>query len=89
MTSRSASMPKVSPRHRVVVGISGASGAIYGVRLLQLLADRPDVESHLIVSRAGAMTINAETDSRRWPMWFTPRAMWGQRLPRVRFEPRA
>lgn len=49
-------------RHRVVVGISGASGAIYGVRLLELLAGRPEIESHLIISRAGAMTINAETD---------------------------
>lgn len=62
VTSQSEAQLKASPRHRVVVGISGASGAIYGVRLLQLLADRPDVESHLIVSRAGAMTINAETD---------------------------
>lgn len=33
---------------RLIIGISGASGAIYGVRLLQVLRDVPDVETHLI-----------------------------------------
>ena len=47
---------------RVVVGITGASGAIYGIRMLQLLAARPDVESHVVVSRAGALTIQQETE---------------------------
>ncbi|MBK5222456.1 MAG: UbiX family flavin prenyltransferase [Acidimicrobiia bacterium] len=47
---------------RVVVGISGASGAIYGIRLLRQLADLPGVESHLVMSRAAMMTIAAETD---------------------------
>jgi 4-hydroxy-3-polyprenylbenzoate decarboxylase len=40
---------------RLIVGISGASGIIYGVRLLQLL-QQTDIETHLIVSRAGEMT---------------------------------
>ena len=44
--------PMPAPR-RIVVGISGASGAIYGVRLLQVLRDTPGVESHLVVSSAG------------------------------------
>ena len=38
---------------RIVVGISGASGAIYGIRFLELLRAIPGVESHLIVSDAG------------------------------------
>ena len=41
---------------RIVIGISGASGAVYGVRMLQRLRARPQVETHLIVSRAGEKT---------------------------------
>ena len=47
---------------RLVVGISGASGAIYGVRFLELLRGVPDVEAHLIISDAGRRTIVEETD---------------------------
>jgi len=47
---------------RVVIGISGASGAIYGVRLLEVLAERPDVETYLIVSRAARSVIAHEVD---------------------------
>jgi len=46
---------------RIVVGISGASGAIYGVRLLERLAKQDGVETHLIVSRAGEKTLHQET----------------------------
>ncbi len=37
---------------RLIVGISGASGAIYGVRLLQVLRDVTDIETHLVMSQA-------------------------------------
>jgi 4-hydroxy-3-polyprenylbenzoate decarboxylase len=47
---------------RIVVGISGATGAIYGIRLLQVLRDLPDVETHLIITPAGRATIQLETD---------------------------
>lgn len=46
---------------RLLVGISGASGAIYGVRLLHLLREA-GIETHLIVSRAARMTLSYETD---------------------------
>ena len=49
---------------RIVVGMTGASGAIYGVRMLELLRDLPDVETHLILSRAAAMTITHESGLR-------------------------
>jgi 4-hydroxy-3-polyprenylbenzoate decarboxylase len=47
---------------RVVVGITGASGAIYGIRLLEVLREAPDFETHLVISAAGKRTIAAETD---------------------------
>jgi len=46
---------------RLVVGISGASGAIYGARLLELLRPMP-VETHLVVSRSAELTLALETD---------------------------
>ncbi|MFN4087555.1 MAG: UbiX family flavin prenyltransferase [Alphaproteobacteria bacterium] len=48
-------------RPRLVVGISGASGAVYGIRMLQALKGL-GVESHLVVSKAAEMTIAYETD---------------------------
>lgn len=47
---------------RLIVGISGASGAIYGVRLLQVLRNVPDVETHLVLSQAARQTLSLETD---------------------------
>ncbi|PDO87541.1 UbiX family flavin prenyltransferase [Kosakonia pseudosacchari] len=47
---------------RLIVGISGASGAIYGVRLLQVLRDVAEVETHLVMSQAARQTLALETD---------------------------
>ncbi|MEJ9851119.1 flavin prenyltransferase UbiX [Escherichia coli] len=47
---------------RLIVGISGASGAIYGVRLLQVLRDVADVETHLVMSQTARQTLSLETD---------------------------
>ncbi len=46
---------------RVIVGISGASGSIYGLRVLEKLHSRPEVEIHLILTRAGEKTLYLET----------------------------
>jgi 4-hydroxy-3-polyprenylbenzoate decarboxylase len=45
---------------RVIVGISGASGAVYGFRLLEKLKQNPNVETHLILSRSGERTAYLE-----------------------------
>jgi 4-hydroxy-3-polyprenylbenzoate decarboxylase len=45
---------------RLVVGISGATGAIYGIRLLEALSET-DIETHLVVSQAAEKTIHMET----------------------------
>jgi flavin prenyltransferase len=47
---------------RIVIGISGASGAIYGIRLLEVLRELPEVETHLVISAAARQTIALETD---------------------------
>jgi 4-hydroxy-3-polyprenylbenzoate decarboxylase len=47
---------------RLIIGISGASGAIYGIRLLEVLRGVAEVETHLVISGAGRQTIALETD---------------------------
>jgi 4-hydroxy-3-polyprenylbenzoate decarboxylase len=47
---------------RLVVGITGASGSIYGIRLLEILRTTTDIELHLVVSAAGKRTLVEETD---------------------------
>jgi len=47
---------------RIVVGVSGASGSIYGIRLLEQLRKDPGVEIHLVVSASGKRTLVEETD---------------------------
>jgi flavin prenyltransferase len=49
------------PKQRLIVGISGASGVIYGVRILELLR-HTDIETHLVMSKSAEMTLAYETD---------------------------
>ena len=51
----------MSDKKRLIIGISGATGAIYGVRMLEILAKFDDIETHLVMSKAGRMTIQVET----------------------------
>lgn len=53
--------PAAAPR-RVIVAITGATGAVYGVRLLQVLRTVADVETHLLISPAGVMNLQHELD---------------------------
>ena len=46
---------------RIVVGISGSTGAIYGIRFLEVLAKHPDIETHLVMSNPAKQTVVLET----------------------------
>lgn len=49
---------------RIIIGISGASGVVYGIRLLEALRAYSDVETHAVISKAAERTIAEETDFR-------------------------
>ena len=49
-------------KKRIIVGISGASGVIYGIRLLQVLKNDPEIETHLVLTSGGKLNITLETD---------------------------
>lgn len=46
---------------KIIIAISGASGAIYGIRLLEVLEEQ-NIETHLVISNGAALTIKAETE---------------------------
>jgi 4-hydroxy-3-polyprenylbenzoate decarboxylase len=46
----------------LIIGIGGASGAIYGIRLLEVLSKKEGVETHVIISKHGEDTIRHETE---------------------------
>ena len=55
-------MPDVTQRpRRIVIAITGATGAVYGLRLLQLLGALPGIETHLVLSDAAVLTLHQET----------------------------
>jgi 4-hydroxy-3-polyprenylbenzoate decarboxylase len=51
----------MKPNQRLIVAISGASGAIYGIRALEMLK-AAGIETHLVVSKAAGLSLEAETD---------------------------
>ena len=57
-------MAAASPR-RLVIAITGASGAVYGVRLLQVLREVGGIETHLMVSEAGVLNLHHELEMDR------------------------
>lgn len=50
------------PARRLIVAVTGASGACYGLRLLQILRETPGLETHLVISDAGRLTLQHELD---------------------------
>lgn len=52
-------------RQRLVIAITGATGVIYGVRLLQVLHAMPHIETHLMISEAGVLNLHQELDMNR------------------------
>ena len=48
-------------KRKLIVGVSGATCSIYGVRILEILSKVDDVETHLVLTKAGKMTIQVET----------------------------
>lgn len=47
---------------RLIIGMSGASGLIYGIRMLEVLKAAPDIETHLVLTGAARLNISLETD---------------------------
>jgi flavin prenyltransferase len=64
VTSAGAPATAAAPK-RFIVAITGATGAIYGVRLLQVLRAAPGIETHLLVSDAGVLNLHQELDMNR------------------------
>ena len=62
-------------KKRLVIAMTGATGAIYGVRMLQVLGDLPDWETHLVISAAGLVNLKYELDMDRSAL--TSVGMWG------------
>ncbi len=49
-------------KRRIIIGMAGASGVIYGVKILSLLKEMQDIETHLIISESGKRNIEIETE---------------------------
>ncbi|MBN16367.1 MAG: 3-octaprenyl-4-hydroxybenzoate carboxy-lyase [Pelagibacterium sp.] len=52
----------MSAPKRLIIGMSGASGVIYGVRALEMLREIPDLETHLVITPAAILTLGEETE---------------------------
>ena len=55
----------MTTQKRLIIAITGATGAVYGVRLLEILRDMPGIQSHLLLSEAGLLNLHQELDLNR------------------------
>ncbi len=62
---RGEEQPPPAPQRRLIIAITGATGAVYGIRLLQVLRETPGVETHLMLSEAGVLNLHQELDMNR------------------------
>ncbi|HTH44037.1 MAG TPA: UbiX family flavin prenyltransferase [Oxalicibacterium sp.] len=63
--SASASVKATARPRRLIVAITGATGAVYGVRLLRHLRDAGGIETHLLLTEAGVLNLHQELDLNR------------------------
>lgn len=56
----------INPIRKIVIGISGATGICYAIRLLQVLSAAAQVETHLVISQSGLLTLKLEQPD--WPL---------------------
>ena len=55
----------MTPKKRLIIAMTGATGAIYGVRILQVLQQQEEWESHLVISPSGIVNLKHEMDMKR------------------------
>lgn len=65
LTDVAGTQPPLAVPKRLVIAITGATGSIYGIRLLQVLRDMPGIETHLMLSEAGVLNLHQELDMNR------------------------
>ncbi|NOT86299.1 MAG: UbiX family flavin prenyltransferase [Methylococcaceae bacterium] len=56
-------------KKRLIIAMTGATGAVYGVRMLQVLRERPDWETHLVISSSGLVNLKHELDINRTTLY--------------------
>lgn len=56
-------------KNRLIIAITGATGAVYGVRMLQVLREQTEWESHLVISKAGLINLQYEMDMRKTELY--------------------
>ncbi len=59
----------MTPKKRLIIALTGATGAVYGVRMLQVLQPQADWETHLVISDAGVVNLKHEMDMKRGDLY--------------------
>jgi polyprenyl P-hydroxybenzoate/phenylacrylic acid decarboxylase-like protein len=62
-------MMTTATKNRLIIAITGATGAVYGVRMLQVLREQAEWESHLVISKAGLINLQYEMDMRKTELY--------------------